>query len=456
MQTIFPMDAPADQSSRGASLGDPEVGVGREAACGNDAVDQRAPALTPAATRFAPRRVLYVVSQFPSLSETFIVREIGALIEQGIDVRVLSLKASKETIVQDQASKLLDRALYPVGLLHSIVAALVAVLRQPGVMTSFLVTLVRELWRRPVIFAKSLVAGFRALGRMDDIRRYEPELIHATWATYPATVAWLLSRALGRPFSFTSRAHDIFIDDHMMARKLDAAALAVTITEHNVRFMSKWVPATRAKPIRVVHSSLNLKEFPFSRSGRMPGKLLSVGRLVPMKGFDVLLSALAELNARGETFSCTIIGEGPERARLEALRSSLGLEGVVDLPGAMLQAEVARHMTDATLMVLPCVVAPNGQSDGIPNVLMEAMASGLPVISTRVSGIPELVEDGVSGRLVEKGDAGQLAQAIGALLADAERQDAFARAGRSKVEQDFNVQIEAGRLLAHFREACRG
>jgi glycosyltransferase involved in cell wall biosynthesis len=298
------------------------------------------------------------------------------------------------------------------------------------------------------------VAISRALGRIDEIRTFAPQLLHAPWATYPATVAWFLSRLLGLPFSFTSRAHDIFIEDHMMARKLESASLAIAITEYNVRFMARWMSAPGAIPVHVIHSSLNLPELSFVRGGRLPGKLLSVGRLVPMKGFDILLSALAQLRARGVDFSCTVIGEGPERARLEGLRAALGLDGVVEFPGAMPQDEVVRHMTESTLMVLPCVVAPNGQSDGIPNVLMESMATGLPVVSTRISGIPELVEDGVSGRLVAAGDPAALADAVQALFNDPHQCESFAEAGRRKVERDFDVRIEAGRLLEHFRSLC--
>lgn len=409
-----------------------------------------------AASTTTPRRVLYVLSQFPSLSETFIVREMRALMDSGVDVRILSLKLASDRIVQPQAAAMSDRVWYPAGRAKTTLTALATLFRQPVVTLAFLATLLREFWRRPVILAKSLVAVFRAVGRIEDMRGFAPQLIHAPWATYPATVAWLLSRLLERPFSFTSRAHDIFIEDHMMARKLESAALAVTITEFNRRYMARWMPRPGAIPVEVVHSSLDLPQLAFVRSDRPPNKLLSVGRLVPMKGFDLLLAALAQLRSRGVEVSCTIIGEGPERGRLEALRTTLGLESLVEFPGAMPQSEVVRHMGDSTLMVLPCIVAPNGQSDGIPNVLMESMATGLPVISTRISGIPELVEDGVNGCLVPSGDVSALAAAIEALLQDPARREVFAIAGRRKVEADFDVRIEAGRLLDHFGRACHG
>jgi hypothetical protein len=298
----------------------------------------------------ALQRILYVVSQFPSLSETFIVREIQTLIDRGMDVRILSLKQSREHIVQPQAAALLDRVMLPASGLRTLGAAFATLLHRPSDSLTFLAIMLRELWRRPAALAKSMVAIFRALGRIDEIGAFSPQLLHAPWATYPATVAWFLSRVLEVPYSFTSRAHDIFIEDHMMAGKLQSAALAVTITEHNVRFMERWMPASGAIPVHVVHSALNLAELPYVRTGRDPRKLLSVGRLVPMKGFDILLKALAELRDRGIEFSCTVIGEGPERTRLENMRRALGLDALVDFPGAMPQDEVTRHMTDSSLI----------------------------------------------------------------------------------------------------------
>ncbi|MDQ3289170.1 MAG: glycosyltransferase [Pseudomonadota bacterium] len=401
-----------------------------------------------------PERVLYVVSLFPALSETFVVREIDALIEHGVDIRILSLKPAQEAMVQPGAAALLDRVLHPATRSRMMAAVCGEILRKPAPTLQFLAMLLRELWRQPTTFAKSLVAVFRALGRLDDIRAFDPQLLHAAWANYPATVAWFLSRLLDRPFSFTSRAHDVFAADQMMPRKLESAALAITITEHNVRFMSRWMPYPGAIPVRVIHSSLDPAQLPFVRSARLPCKLLSVGRLVPMKGFDVLLRALAELRARGVEFTCTVIGEGEERGRLESLSTSLGLDELVEFPGAMAQNEVIRHMSAATLMVLPCVVTPQGQSDGIPNVLTESMALGLPVISTHISGIPELIQDGVSGRLVTPGDATALAEVVQDLLGDPRRRQSLAEAGRRKVERDFNVRIEAGRLLEHFGSSC--
>lgn len=409
--------------------------------------------MTPTA---APKRVLYVVSLFPCWSETFIVREIEVLLSRGVDVRILSLKPPQESLVHERAARLLERTLHPRPPVATALASLWLAVRHPVTVFGFGARLVAGLWRQPAKLAKSVAALTRAAGQFEWIRRFDPDVVHAPWATYPATVAWFLSRLLRRPFTFTSRAHDIFIEDQMMADKLRHAALAVTITRHNVSHLSRWMRSPGEITVHVVHSALDLADIPYVEGGRLPHRLLSVGRLDPIKGFDVLLNALAVLRDRGVAFESVVIGEGTERARLLALRDALGLADRVVFTGAKPQAEVHAAMAQATLMVMPCVVTDDGNADGIPNVLTEAMASGLAVVSTRVSGIPELVDDGVNGLLVPPRDPLALAEAIAGMLADPERRGAFAREGRRKVERDFNVHIEAGRLLGHFSEVMHG
>lgn len=400
-----------------------------------------------------PLRVLYVVSLFPCWSETFIVREMHALIGHGAEIAILSLKPPSEAIVQERAAELLGRTQHPFGALRSVLALCALGLRHPLVVGGFLATLCSQMWRQPLNLLRSVGAVCRAAGQWRWVRQFDPQLVHAPWATYPATAAWFLARLSGRPFSFTSRAHDIFVEDHMMRAKLVHAALAVTITRNNVRHMARWMAAPQQRTVHVVHSALDLAEITYRRHDRLPRRLLSVGRLDPIKGFDVLLAALAELRRRGVAFDSLVIGDGEERARLQAQCDALALGDCVIFAGAQPLARVRQAMAEAAVMVMPCVVTPDGNADGIPNVLTEAMAAGLPVLSTRVSGIPELVEDGVSGRLVEPRDPLALADALAAMLADSAACDRYARAARHKVEREFDVRIEAGRLLRHMQEA---
>ena len=183
------------------------------------------------------QRALYVVSQFPCLSETFIVREINTLIAQGVDVRILSLKPPSRDPIQRESAALLDRVMHP-HLLRTLGGSLAAVARDPAKVLGSLATIMADSWRRPVVMAKSLVAVLRGLEHVAWLREFDPQLIHAHWATYPTTVAWVLGRVLDRPFGFTCHAHDIFIERQMLARKIDEAALAVTISHYNVDWLS--------------------------------------------------------------------------------------------------------------------------------------------------------------------------------------------------------------------------
>lgn len=391
-------------------------------------------------------RILYVVSLFPCWSETFILREIIAMKELGANIEILSLKPHTEEFLQERAKGLLAYTHYPKGWFISVLALLALTLRHPSRSGGFLVMLIKGMRRQPGNLLRSIAALSRVAGQWHRICDFDPQIVHAPWATYPATVAWYISHMTGKPFSFTSRAHDILIENHMMAEKLAHTSIAITITRNNVRYMSRWMNTQNPTPIHVVHSALDLPQNRFSTEPRLPHRLLSVGRLDPIKGYDVLLSALAELQQSGVQFDSIIIGDGPERQRLEERRDELGLGSLVTIAGARPIEQVLRAMAEATVMVLPCVVTPEGNSDGIPNVLTEAMAAGLPVISTRISGIPELVDDGVSGRLVEPNDPQALAVAITTLLGDKALRDAYAKAGREKVEREFNVQIEAKKL----------
>ncbi len=403
-----------------------------------------------------PLRVLYVVSLFPCWSETFILRELHALAGHGAELGILSLKPPSETMVQPGAAELLERTRHPAGAVRSMLAMLALSARHPRVVGGFLATLLTGMWRQPRALILSLGTLCRVAGQWRWIRQFDPHIIHAPWATYPATAAWFISRLSGRPFSFTSRAHDIFVEDQMMTEKLASTALAVTITRNNVRHMARWMATPGAIPIQVVHSALDPTQIAYRRDGRRPHQLLSVGRLDPIKGFDVLLAALAKLAQRGVAFDSLIIGDGAERARLEAQRDALGLRDRVTFAGTRSSTQVREAMHAATLMVMPCVVTPEGNADGIPNVLTEALAAGLPVVSTRVSGIPELIDDGISGRLVAPRDPHALADAIVGLLVDPVLRDAFAAAGRRKVELEFDVRIESGRLFGHLLEAAHG
>ncbi len=379
------------------------------------------------------------------------MREIAALIAAGADVRILSLKPPSEKLVHPEAERLMSRVRHPLaaGPAAAFKRAR-ALAAHPLAFASLALKLVRALAARPVDLAKSFESLARGAEQLDWIREFDPDVIHAHWATFPSTVALALSRILDKPFGFTCHAHDIFANDHLLEEKIVAAALPVTISRFNVEWLAQQVTPRARDRLKVVHCGVDLSTFPFRASGRLPESIVTVGRLDPIKGFDVLIDAVAELAQQGRRVQCRIIGEGPLRAEMQARIARLGIADRVTLVGAIPQAEVRAALYEASIFTLPSVVTPDGNRDGIPVSLMEAMAAGAPVVSTRVSGIPELIEDGREGLLVPPGDAPALARALAQFLDDAELGRRLSEAARAKIEREFDAALEGRKLLQLF------
>jgi len=400
-------------------------------------------------------KVLYIVSLFPCWSETFIVREIRELVSQGVDIRILSLKPPLEKLVQEDAQALLPRVIYPPKGWALFSAVVCGLRRDLMVNLAFVSLVIRELWRSPISMAKTLIVWLRTLGATETTRTWKPDRIHAHWATYPASSAMHLSRLLGVPYSFTAHAHDIFVEHQLLGSKLATAEFVATISEFNRRLLERTSKSASQCRIRIVHCGIDVKNFPYVEGRADPCAILAVGRLDEIKGFPVLVRACKLLRERGISFRCTIIGDGELRAELENAIEAYRLRDRVQLLGVLPQADVRRYLYSAGIFALPSVVARDGNMDGIPVALMEAMAAGTPVISTRVSGIPELVEHRSSGFLVPPDDPVLLAEGIGDLIAlgEAERLE-MTRVARSVIEERFSVQRESATLRGLFDGAA--
>lgn len=402
------------------------------------------------------RRVVYIVSLFPSLSETFIVREIHSLIERGVDVRIISLKKPAGELLQTDASTLLDRARHPQSLPAAWGGVLQATRLNPAAVARAVVAVVADGWRRPMVAMKSLAALFRALQHVPWLRQYDPQLIHAHWATYPSTAAWALGEVLGRPFSFTCHAHDIFIENQLLARKINEAALAVTISRHNVDWLREHATPNAVDKLKVVHCGVDMERTPCRSTIREARTMLAVGRLDPVKGFETLIDAIALLRDRGVAIDCRLVGSGPLEKMLRQHALARGVTSQIDFVGPQPYERIRQWMETATLFVMPSQVAADGNRDGIPVALMEAMASGCPVVSTRVSGIPELIEHNEHGMLVEQRDPAALADAIERLLDSVDLRRRLAAGARARIESEFDARKEAGRLHGLMTEVADG
>jgi colanic acid/amylovoran biosynthesis glycosyltransferase len=401
-------------------------------------------------------RIAYLVSRFPSLSETFVLRELDAVAAQ--PDMALSLYAlfppAAEDAVHPAAAPWLERLRRPRAA-EGIRAAGWWLAREPGRLLGVLGTVAAEYAREPRVLPRALVATVLATAHARRLRADGAEHVHAHFATYPALAAWTAWRLAGIPYSFTAHAHDLFVHQAMLARKADDAEFVVAISDYNRRFILDHADG-RAPAVELVHCGVDPSRLPY-RERRLPDagpvEALCVAGLRASKGHAVLLEALAGAAAPLDRVRLALVGDGPLRAELEQRAHALGLGSRVEFAGGLPEPEVARRLEAADLFVLPSVVAPDGDMEGIPVALMEALATGVPAIATRQSGIPELVRDGETGLLAAPGDVAGLRAALATVLGDPDAAAARARAGRALVEREFDLARSAARLAALFAGA---
>jgi glycosyltransferase involved in cell wall biosynthesis len=264
--------------------------------------------------------------------------------------------------------------------------------------------------------------------------------LHAHFAHSPTAVAYLARLAGGPPFSFTAHAKDLYTTLPRNIRiRARAARFVLTCTDANGRHLQELLEHDPSVPIHVVHHGTDLERFDPARRRPEPGLIVSVGRLVPKKGFSVLVDALSRAADGGLDFHCEVYGGGPMRAELEARVRRHRLGNRLSFHGARPMDDIVAAYSRAMVFVLAPAVLNDGDRDGIPNVLVEAMAAGVPVVSTNVSGIPELIVDGECGLLVEPANEEALAAAIRRVLEDPGLAARLASAGRRKVENEFDM-----------------
>jgi colanic acid/amylovoran biosynthesis glycosyltransferase len=400
-------------------------------------------------------RVAYIVSRFPQVSETFIVRELDAVVACGdIEIELFSLfPAPGDAPVHPAAAPWADRQRRS-GLLRACLDLLWWLARRPVRTVTSAVSVVAATVHAPRILVRALVTLLLAAGQARAFVRLGIEHIHAHYATYPTLAAWFSGRLTEIPYSFTAHAHDLFVDQSFLERKVRDAGFVVTVSHFNRGLL--WAHGGRGTPVHTVRCGIDPGAYAF-RPRRLPAsgtiRALCVASLQPYKGHRVLLAALAAGGEHVDRTELDVVGDGRERRALEVLADQLGVSSRVHFLGSLTEAEVAGLLAAADVFVLPSVIDADGQMEGLPVAVVEALASGVPVVATRLSGLPEVLRDDSFGALAEPGDVVSLQATLEDVLAGRVPMDP--EAGRRFVETEFDVYRSARRLTKLFEGSAR-
>lgn len=390
-------------------------------------------------------RIGYVLKMYPRFSETFILNEILAHEAAGLDLEIFSLRLPND------------------GRFHEALARV----RAPVTYLPYERLKVTELWQFLDQASQELPGLWQALEETltEDISDvYQAVLLareanlrgithlHAHFGSVATTVTRLAAHFAPLSYSFTAHAKDIFHESVQPAdlrRKLNDAVAVITVSQYNLTYLRQTY-GQAANRVHCIYNGLDLDQFPYHSPLNRPPKIVAVGRLVEKKGFSYLIDACKLLADRGREFQAEIVGAGLLEADLRDQINQLGLADYVKLIGPQPQGEVKQYVQQAAVLAAPCVVAQDGNRDGLPTVLLEAMALGTPCVSTDVTGIPEVLHPDVTGLGVPQRDPAALADALARLLDDDTLRVHLATAARRLIEAEFNIHRNAARIREIF------
>ena len=398
-------------------------------------------------------KVAYVMSRFPKLTETFILHEMIAVEGLGVEVSLYPLLRERGD-AQPEAVRWIERARYQPFISWSILRSQLHFLRRsPRRYLSTLALALRHTFGSRNFFFGALgifpkAAHIARLMEIDGV-----DHAHCHFANHPALAGWIVHRLVGIPYSFTTHGSDLHVERRMLCVKLRDALFAVTVSEFNRNLMTSECPKEGPR-VEIVHCGVDTQRFrPRPREASNTFRILCIGTLHEVKGQTYLIEACRILADAGIAFECTLVGDGVDRQRLEGQVRRLGLESRVRFAGQRSSGEIATMLSTTDALVAPSVPASDGKKEGIPVVLMEAMSSGVPVVASRLTGIPELVRPGVSGLLVEPGDAAGIAAALMELERDEHDRRRLGSGGRAMIEAEFDVRKNAAALVSLIQTA---
>ena len=393
-------------------------------------------------------RVAYILAEYVSATERFVAREIDGLRKHDVSVHIFALRRGASSGGATVPASFRRPAWHP-GLLTAVLYWLV---RRPGLFIGICADTLVTYGAHPrecavVLRNIPVAADFARMAAADRV-----EHIHAHFAYVPADIACIMSRLLNLPFSVSAHAWDIYAQPpSLTAKRLRGASAIIACTEAGRQAVQRALPATSAASLHMVRHGLCLTEY--NLSARPTRVVLGIGRLIEKKGFDILLAACAELRKRGVDFEAAIIGDGLLREKLETMASVLQLRDVVTFTGEIPWHTVRGYLKRAAVLVAPSVRAPDGDRDGLPNVILEAMASGRPVISSRENAAAEIIADGENGYLIERADVQGLADHLQRLLDDDSLCQTMGKAARRTIKERFDIDKTALEMIQVFKRS---
>ena len=400
-----------------------------------------------AETRSTPLRVAYVMSRFPKLTETFILDEILEHERNGVCIDVFPLWREKATVIHADARPIVERAHFTPTLdLEILRDNLRCFANAPLVYLGTLATLLRANLRSARFLIAALAVFPKACSFAVRMQALGVQHVHAHFASHPAVAAFIVGRLSGIPWSFTAHGSDLHREQSMLQEKVEEASFVIAISEYNRRFILDHVGERFADKVKVIHCGIDSRCYAQNHSTDEILEIACVGTLHEVKGQRFLLEACKRLSARGLEWRCHLVGDGPDRGALEAYAKKLGIFDRVVFHGSCERERVRALLATMNVCVAPSVPTSDGRREGIPVVLMEAAACSLPLVASRLSGIPELVRDGETGLLVEPANVADLESALARMATEPETRAHLGSAALERLELDFNLVRNVGTL----------
>jgi colanic acid/amylovoran biosynthesis glycosyltransferase len=403
-------------------------------------------------------KVAYIMSRFPKLTETFILYEMLAMEKEGVQIEVYPLLKEQTEVMHPEAVPFVEVAHFQPFISMSIIRANLHFLwRKPHTYLQTLWALLRTNWGSfrfltgaLGIFPKSVL--FASQMEADNINH-----IHAHFASHPAAAGFIIHRLVGISYSFTAHGSDLHRDRHMLYEKVTEAAFIVAISNYNKEMIISECQGKYQDKVKVIHCGVDTEVFRFRsgetlhEKGRDPFMILCVGTLHEVKGQAYLIEACRMLHESGIDFVCHFVGDGPDKSTLTELAAQSGLTKKMCFHGLQKRERIAQLLQDADVLVAPSVPTSDGRREGIPVVLIEAMSSGVPIVASNISGIPELVLNEATGLLVPPRDAAALANALERYYRDPLLRRRLGRLGREEVVKEFDLYRNAAKLAQQIR-----